>query len=57
MSVLEFRVGDVVRLRKAHPCGGLVWTVLRLGADIGLRCNTLRSSDAVGPRPVGETGP
>ena len=40
MSVLEFRVGDVVRLRKAHPCGGLVWTVLRLGADIGLRCNT-----------------
>ena len=30
---------DVVRLRKPHPCGGYEWTVVRLGADIGLRCN------------------
>ncbi len=36
--VLEFRMGDVVRLRKAHPCGSTDWTVVRLGADIGLRC-------------------
>jgi hypothetical protein len=28
----------VVRLRKAHPCGGTDWQVTRLGADIGLRC-------------------
>jgi len=28
----------VVRLRKAHPCGGFDWQVTRLGADIGLRC-------------------
>ena len=35
---LEFRMGDVVRLRKPHPCGGLDWEVVRLGADIGLRC-------------------
>jgi hypothetical protein len=27
-----------VRLRKAHPCGGTDWRVVRLGADIGLRC-------------------
>ena len=31
-------LGDVVRLRKPHPCGGHDWTVVRLGADIGLRC-------------------
>lgn len=31
-------LGDVVRLRKAHPCGSDTWTVVRLGADIGLRC-------------------
>lgn len=31
-------VGDVVRLRKAHPCGSDAWIVVRLGADIGLRC-------------------
>jgi hypothetical protein len=36
--VLELRLGDVVRLRKAHPCGGTEWLVDRLGADIGLRC-------------------
>jgi len=36
---LELVVGDVVRLKKPHPCGSYVWTVTRLGADIGLRCH------------------
>lgn len=31
-------MGDVVRLRKPHPCGGFEWKIVRLGADIGLRC-------------------
>ena len=35
---VEVHVGDVVRLRKPHPCGGTDWTVVRLGADIGLHC-------------------
>jgi hypothetical protein len=35
---LPFYLGDVVRLRKPHPCGSFEWTVVRLGADIGLRC-------------------
>ena len=38
--VLELLLGDVVRLRKRHPCGGHDWLVDRLGADIGLRCQT-----------------
>ena len=38
--VVDFRLGDVLRLRKAHPCGGFQWEVVRLGADIGLRCLT-----------------
>ena len=38
--VLELLLGDVVRLRRAHPCGGSEWLVDRLGADIGLRCRT-----------------
>lgn len=33
-------MGDVVRLRRRHPCGGETWLVDRLGADIGLRCET-----------------
>jgi hypothetical protein len=39
-AVVEFRLGDIVRLRRAHPCGGTEWLVDRLGADIGLRCRT-----------------
>lgn len=35
---LELLLGDVVRLRRAHPCGGQDWLVDRLGADIGIRC-------------------
>ncbi len=38
--VMEVRLGDVVRLRKVHPCGGYEWEVVRLGADIGVRCRT-----------------
>jgi hypothetical protein len=35
---LELLLGDVVRLRRTHPCGSTEWLVDRLGADIGLRC-------------------
>lgn len=38
--VMDIRLGDVVRLRKPHPCGGDQWRVLRLGADIGIKCLT-----------------
>ena len=36
---LQLFLDDVVRLRKPHPCGSFEWTVVRLGADIGLRCH------------------
>ena len=36
--VMELALGDVLRLRKAHPCGSLDWEVFRLGADIGIKC-------------------
>ena len=35
---LTLYLGDLVRLRRRHPCGGDTWLVDRLGADIGLRC-------------------
>ena len=38
--VLALLLGDVVRLQRPHPCGGASWLVDRLGADIGLRCQT-----------------
>lgn len=37
---IDVQVGDVVRLRKPHPCGGYDWQVVRIGADIGLKCLT-----------------
>jgi hypothetical protein len=39
-ELVPFALGDVVRLKKAHPCGGFDWQVVRLGADIGLKCLT-----------------
>ncbi|TRZ49894.1 MAG: DUF951 domain-containing protein [Dehalococcoidia bacterium] len=36
--VMEIKLGDVVRLRKKHPCGSYEWEVVRLGADIGIKC-------------------
>lgn len=35
---IEVKLGDVVRLRKAHPCGSYEWEVVRVGTDIGLKC-------------------
>lgn len=39
-TVLALLLGDIVRLQRRHPCGGDTWLVDRLGADIGLRCQT-----------------
>ena len=36
--VMEIRLGDIVRLKKKHPCGSYRWQVVRLGADIGIKC-------------------
>ena len=35
---MDLRLGDVVRLKKQHPCGSFEWEITRLGADIGLQC-------------------
>jgi len=37
-AIVDFHLGDVVRLRKPRPCGSYEWRVVRLGADIGLQC-------------------
>lgn len=38
----EYHVGDILKLRKPHPCGGYDWLVVRLGADIRLECLTCK---------------
>jgi len=39
ITITPLALGDEVRLRKAHPCGSFDWMVVRVGADIGLRCH------------------
>ncbi|MEG2317128.1 MAG: DUF951 domain-containing protein [Clostridia bacterium] len=34
----EIRLGDVVKMRKTHPCGSDEWTVIRIGADVKMKC-------------------
>ena len=34
----KYEVGDVVRLKKQHPCGSSEWEILRVGADFRLKC-------------------
>lgn len=38
IPITPIRLGDVVKLKKPHPCGANEWEVIRLGADIRLRC-------------------
>ena len=35
---MDVREYDILTMKKAHPCGGLRWQVLRTGADFRLRC-------------------
>ena len=37
---IKIMLGDQVRMRKRHPCGGEVWEVVRTGMDIRLKCLT-----------------
>lgn len=34
----RFHLGDVVRLKKQHPCGSDRWEITRTGIDFGLKC-------------------
>ena len=36
---MDIQLGDIVRMRKGHPCGSTDWTVIRVGADIKIRCS------------------
>jgi hypothetical protein len=38
MKFVPLALNDRIRLRKPHPCGSYDWLVIRLGADIGLKC-------------------
>lgn len=35
---MDIHVGDILKLKKQHPCGSIEWEVLRVGADFRLKC-------------------
>lgn len=35
---MEYEVGQIVKLKKKHPCGSQEWEILRVGADFRLKC-------------------
>lgn len=37
-EVIPYRIGDIVQMKKPHPCGSKEWEILRTGADFKLRC-------------------
>lgn len=38
MNEYNYEVGDIVKLKKPHPCGSHEWEILRVGADFRLKC-------------------
>lgn len=35
---MDIQIGDIVKLKKQHPCGNFEWEVLRIGIDFRLKC-------------------
>ena len=35
---MEYNVGDIVKLKKQHPCGSKLWKITRVGVDFKLKC-------------------
>lgn len=37
-DIVAIEIGDIVKLKKPHPCGANEWEVIKLGMDVGLQC-------------------
>lgn len=38
LQLVKYSVGDVVKMRKSHPCGNDIWEVMRIGVDFRIKC-------------------
>lgn len=38
--MIKYHIGDIVKMRKVHPCGGTEWEVMRVGMDFRIKCLT-----------------
>lgn len=37
---MDFQIGQIIRMKKPHPCGGNTWEIQRVGMDFRLKCQT-----------------
>lgn len=37
-EIMEYKIGDIVRTKKVHPCGSKLWEITRVGVDFKLKC-------------------
>ena len=44
MERKQFGLGDVVEMKKAHPCGANAWKIIRMGMDIRIKCTGCQHS-------------
>ncbi|HSO57956.1 MAG TPA: DUF951 domain-containing protein [Paenisporosarcina sp.] len=44
MDIKTFDLGDVVEMKKQHPCGTNEWKVIRMGADVRIKCEGCQHS-------------
>lgn len=44
MSKIAYQLNDIVEMKKGHPCGANAWQIIRLGADIRLKCTNCQRS-------------
>ena len=52
-EIMDIRVGDIIKMKKKHPCGSFEWEVLRIGADFRLKCTGCGHQIMI-PRPQAE---
>lgn len=38
MDAKQYGLNDIVEMKKQHPCGGNKWRIIRMGADIRIKC-------------------
>lgn len=38
MEIIKLDIGDIVKLKKKHPCGSFEWEILRIGSDLRIKC-------------------
>lgn len=44
MEAKQFQLNDIVEMKKQHPCGTNAWKIIRMGADIRIKCEGCQHS-------------